>query len=163
MVYLCVRYDPVELDPEVMCQMARENPQELANYSVSGSSQPKTSLEKDLTNYVFVKLRNHPADIFNSDVDTHHLPCGSRSKLMLRKKNLKFKLRVVFVFLCHQKVNHIADPDPALSFPRFRIRIQAKGSRSMRIQIQPTVGTESVYRAKSLYRFSAAAVFTPYH
>ena len=50
MVYLCVRYDPVELDPEVMCQMARENPQELANYSVSGSSQPKTSLEKDWTN-----------------------------------------------------------------------------------------------------------------
>jgi DNA polymerase epsilon subunit 1 len=31
------RYDPVELDPEVMCQMARENPQELANYSVSGT------------------------------------------------------------------------------------------------------------------------------
>ena len=26
-----------------------------------------------------------------------------------------------------------------------------------------TVGAESVYRAKSLYRFSAAAVFTPYH
>ena len=26
-----------------------------------------------------------------------------------------------------------------------------------------TVGAESVYRAKSLYSFSAAAVFTPYH
>ena len=26
-----------------------------------------------------------------------------------------------------------------------------------------TVGAESVYRAKSLYRFSIAAVFTPYH
>ena len=33
------RYDPVELDPEVMCQLARENPQELANYSVSGKQQ----------------------------------------------------------------------------------------------------------------------------
>ncbi|GMR54261.1 hypothetical protein PMAYCL1PPCAC_24456, partial [Pristionchus mayeri] len=30
-----LRYDPMEVDPEDMCQMARENPQELANYSVS--------------------------------------------------------------------------------------------------------------------------------
>ena len=30
-----LRYDPVELDPEEMCQMAREKPQILANYSVS--------------------------------------------------------------------------------------------------------------------------------
>lgn len=29
------RYDPVELDPEDMCRMANEEPQELANYSVS--------------------------------------------------------------------------------------------------------------------------------
>eukprot|EP01134_Creolimax_fragrantissima_P001067 CFRG1067T1 len=28
-------YDPLELDPELMCRMARENPQLLANYSVS--------------------------------------------------------------------------------------------------------------------------------
>jgi DNA polymerase epsilon subunit 1 len=30
-----LRYDPVELDPEDMCRMASENPQGLANYSVS--------------------------------------------------------------------------------------------------------------------------------
>ncbi|GMT29096.1 hypothetical protein PFISCL1PPCAC_20393 [Pristionchus fissidentatus] len=30
-----LRYDPMEVDPEEMCQMARENPQALANYSVS--------------------------------------------------------------------------------------------------------------------------------
>ena len=30
-----LRYDPVELDPEDMCRMATEQPQELANYSVS--------------------------------------------------------------------------------------------------------------------------------
>ncbi|TGZ66839.1 hypothetical protein CRM22_005120 [Opisthorchis felineus] len=30
-----LHYDPVEVDPEVMCQMAREAPRELANYSVS--------------------------------------------------------------------------------------------------------------------------------
>ena len=30
-----LRYDPVELDPEDMCRMACENPQGLANYSVS--------------------------------------------------------------------------------------------------------------------------------
>ncbi|OQR73201.1 DNA polymerase epsilon catalytic subunit A-like [Tropilaelaps mercedesae] len=30
-----LRYDPVELDPELMVQMAREDPQVLANYSVS--------------------------------------------------------------------------------------------------------------------------------
>ena len=30
-----LRYDPVELDPEDMCRMASEQPQELANYSVS--------------------------------------------------------------------------------------------------------------------------------
>uniref|UniRef100_A0A915AYJ0 DNA polymerase epsilon catalytic subunit n=1 Tax=Parascaris univalens TaxID=6257 RepID=A0A915AYJ0_PARUN len=30
-----LRYDPVELDPEQMCAMAREQPQTLANYSVS--------------------------------------------------------------------------------------------------------------------------------
>ena len=29
------RYDPVELDPEEMCRMAAEQPQDLANYSVS--------------------------------------------------------------------------------------------------------------------------------
>jgi len=38
MMILCsIRYDPVELDQEVMCHMARENPQELANYSVLGT------------------------------------------------------------------------------------------------------------------------------
>ncbi|KAK2153411.1 hypothetical protein LSH36_298g04118 [Paralvinella palmiformis] len=30
-----LRYDPVELDPEDMCRLASENPQELSNYSVS--------------------------------------------------------------------------------------------------------------------------------
>ncbi|WKX92047.1 hypothetical protein Q1695_010238 [Nippostrongylus brasiliensis] len=30
-----LRYDPVEVDPEEMCTMAREDPQSLANYSVS--------------------------------------------------------------------------------------------------------------------------------
>ncbi|KAI6196280.1 DNA polymerase epsilon catalytic subunit A [Aphelenchoides besseyi] len=30
-----LRYDPVELDPELMCEMARNQPQVLANYSVS--------------------------------------------------------------------------------------------------------------------------------
>ncbi|XP_031567678.1 DNA polymerase epsilon catalytic subunit A-like [Actinia tenebrosa] len=30
-----LRYDPIELDPEEMCRMASEQPQELANYSVS--------------------------------------------------------------------------------------------------------------------------------
>lgn len=30
-----LRYDPIELDPEDMCRMASEQPQELANYSVS--------------------------------------------------------------------------------------------------------------------------------
>ncbi|KAF8369177.1 pole-1, partial [Pristionchus pacificus] len=30
-----LRYDPMEVDPEEMCLMARENPQALANYSVS--------------------------------------------------------------------------------------------------------------------------------
>ena len=30
-----LRYDPVELDPEEMCRMASEQPQVLANYSVS--------------------------------------------------------------------------------------------------------------------------------
>ena len=30
-----LRYDPVELDPEEMCQLAREQPQVLSNYSVS--------------------------------------------------------------------------------------------------------------------------------
>ncbi|KAF8566604.1 hypothetical protein P879_05659 [Paragonimus westermani] len=30
-----LRYDPVEVDPELMCRMARECPRELANYSVS--------------------------------------------------------------------------------------------------------------------------------
>jgi len=30
-----LRYDPVELDPEDMCRMAVEQPQVLANYSVS--------------------------------------------------------------------------------------------------------------------------------
>ncbi|CAL8098256.1 unnamed protein product [Calicophoron daubneyi] len=30
-----LRYDPVEVDPELMCRMARESPRELANYSVS--------------------------------------------------------------------------------------------------------------------------------
>ena len=30
-----LRYDPVELDPEEMCRMAAEQPQDLANYSVS--------------------------------------------------------------------------------------------------------------------------------
>ena len=30
-----LRYDPVELDPEDMCKLAAENPQKLANYSVS--------------------------------------------------------------------------------------------------------------------------------
>uniref|UniRef100_A0A0N5A8U1 DNA polymerase epsilon catalytic subunit n=1 Tax=Syphacia muris TaxID=451379 RepID=A0A0N5A8U1_9BILA len=30
-----LRYDPVELDPEVMCSMAKEDPQTLASYSVS--------------------------------------------------------------------------------------------------------------------------------
>ncbi|VDM70160.1 unnamed protein product [Strongylus vulgaris] len=30
-----LRYDPVEVDPEEMCKMAREDPQSLANYSVS--------------------------------------------------------------------------------------------------------------------------------
>lgn len=30
-----LRYDPVELDPEDMCRMASEQPQELSNYSVS--------------------------------------------------------------------------------------------------------------------------------
>ncbi len=30
-----LRYDPVELDPEDMCRMAAEQPQDLANYSVS--------------------------------------------------------------------------------------------------------------------------------
>ncbi|RCN31046.1 b, exonuclease domain protein, DNA polymerase family, partial [Ancylostoma caninum] len=30
-----LRYDPVEVDPEDMCKMAREDPQSLANYSVS--------------------------------------------------------------------------------------------------------------------------------
>ena len=29
------RYDPVEVDPEDMCRMASEQPQELSNYSVS--------------------------------------------------------------------------------------------------------------------------------
>ena len=29
------RYDPVEVDPEDMCRMATEQPQEMANYSVS--------------------------------------------------------------------------------------------------------------------------------
>lgn len=33
--YFCFRYDPVELDPEEMCKMAIEQPQVLANYSVS--------------------------------------------------------------------------------------------------------------------------------
>ena len=30
-----LRYDPVEVDPEDMCRMAAEQPQELSNYSVS--------------------------------------------------------------------------------------------------------------------------------
>ncbi|CAB4010997.1 DNA polymerase epsilon catalytic subunit A, partial [Paramuricea clavata] len=30
-----LRYDPIELDPEEMCRMASEQPQELSNYSVS--------------------------------------------------------------------------------------------------------------------------------
>ena len=30
-----LRYDPVELDPEDMCRLASEQPQVLANYSVS--------------------------------------------------------------------------------------------------------------------------------
>lgn len=30
-----LRYDPVEVEPELMCKMAREEPQHLANYSVS--------------------------------------------------------------------------------------------------------------------------------
>ena len=30
-----LRYDPIELDPEEMCRMASEEPQTLANYSVS--------------------------------------------------------------------------------------------------------------------------------
>ncbi|CAH8869757.1 unnamed protein product [Trichobilharzia szidati] len=30
-----LRYDPIEVDPEAMCRMARESPRELANYSVS--------------------------------------------------------------------------------------------------------------------------------
>lgn len=30
-----LKYDPVEMDPEVMCRMAREDPHTLANYSVS--------------------------------------------------------------------------------------------------------------------------------
>ncbi|VDP26882.1 unnamed protein product [Echinostoma caproni] len=30
-----LRYDPIEVDPEAMCRMAREAPRELANYSVS--------------------------------------------------------------------------------------------------------------------------------
>ena len=30
-----LRYDPVEVDPEDMCRMASEQPQELSNYSVS--------------------------------------------------------------------------------------------------------------------------------
>ena len=30
-----LRYDPIELDPEEMCRMASEQPQVLANYSVS--------------------------------------------------------------------------------------------------------------------------------
>ncbi|UMM15271.1 hypothetical protein L5515_002763 [Caenorhabditis briggsae] len=30
-----LRYDPVEVEPELMCKMAREQPQQLANYSVS--------------------------------------------------------------------------------------------------------------------------------
>ena len=30
-----LRYDPIELDPEEMCRMANEQPQVLANYSVS--------------------------------------------------------------------------------------------------------------------------------
>ncbi|KAH8865564.1 DNA polymerase epsilon catalytic subunit A [Schistosoma japonicum] len=30
-----LRYDPIEVDPELMCRMARESPKELANYSVS--------------------------------------------------------------------------------------------------------------------------------
>lgn len=30
-----LRYDPEEVDPEEMCRMAREEPQTLANYSVS--------------------------------------------------------------------------------------------------------------------------------
>ena len=34
MIYF-LRYDPVEVDPEDMCRMAAEQPQELANYSVS--------------------------------------------------------------------------------------------------------------------------------
>jgi DNA polymerase epsilon subunit 1 len=34
-IFLSSRYDPVELDPEEMCRMASEEPQELANYSVS--------------------------------------------------------------------------------------------------------------------------------
>ncbi|CAH8671442.1 unnamed protein product [Schistosoma rodhaini] len=30
-----LRYDPIEVDPELMCRMAHESPRELANYSVS--------------------------------------------------------------------------------------------------------------------------------
>lgn len=30
-----LRYDPIEVDPEAMCRMARESPRQLANYSVS--------------------------------------------------------------------------------------------------------------------------------
>ena len=32
---LIYRYDPVEVNPEDMCRMASEQPQELSNYSVS--------------------------------------------------------------------------------------------------------------------------------
>ena len=35
--------------------------------------------------------------------------------------------------------------------------------RFIHIYVVYTVGAERVYRAKSLYRFSAAAVFSPYH
>lgn len=48
-----LNYDPVEVDPEVMVPMARENPQALAEYSISDAVATFYLYKKHIHDFIF--------------------------------------------------------------------------------------------------------------
>ncbi|CAH8489755.1 unnamed protein product [Schistosoma turkestanicum] len=68
-----LRYDPIEVDPELMCRMARESPRKLANYSVSDAVTTYYLYMKYVHPFVFALctiLPLNPDDVFRKGSGT---------------------------------------------------------------------------------------------
>ena len=75
-----LRYDPIELDPEEMCRMAAEQPQVLANYSVSDAVATYYLYMKYVHPFIFALCTIIPMEPDEVSV-FRHLEFGGRAGL----------------------------------------------------------------------------------